>query len=235
MAAGSAVVLEPPPAGANPVPTVSEAAGAPLPLSGQTALIVIEPAERSLRVSVIQRLATVSDHVVLGTKQDRLALPLPEISPHPVQAQPVEFVGGWRSPREANGVITDAVPALFTTGEMAYAFVFQPSAATAALRWTMPYGAADVELLAPEHGIRVSGARLRGGDVVTERGRPYRRWSAGPIGPGEAFAVRLDGLPAPEGRWPEVVAGLFAVVLISALVMALRRRPMPPQPGREPA
>ncbi len=220
------------PAWANPV---SDVPGEPLPLTGTVALMVIEPADRLLRVSVIQRLATAPDHVILGTERDRLALPLPEISPRPVQSQPVDFVSGWRSPRVVNGVVTDAVPAFFTTGEMAYALVFQPRAATAALRWSMPYGAADVELIVPAGGIRVSGPGLRGGDVVTERGRPYRRWSAGPIGPGEAVTVRLAGLPGSDGRWSEIAAGLFAVVLIFALVIALRRRPVPVQPGGEPA
>lgn len=220
--------------GANPVPTAVET-GESLPLSGSTAFMVIEPAGRALRVNVVQQLSVVPDHVILGTERDRLALPLPEMSPRPVRSQPVDFVAGWRSPRVSNGVITDAVPALFTAGELAYAVVLQPRSSTAALRWTLPYGATQVVLLVPDHAILASGAGLRGGDVVTERGRRYVRWSGGPIAPGGTFAIRLEGLPAADSRWPEAVAGFLGIALACGLIAALRRRPLAVQRGGEAA
>jgi len=223
-----AAVLE---AGANPAVTVPEAAG-PLPVSGTVAFMVVEPVDRLLRLSVIQRVATAPDHVILGTDQDRLVFPLPEVVPRPRHSEPVDFVSGWRRPRVVNGVITDAVPQLFGAAELAYAFVFQPRGATATLRWILPYGATDIVLLVPEHGIRASGTGLHDGGVVTERGRRYVRWSGGPAAPGEAISVRLDGLPVPDGRWPEIAAGMLAVALAGGLVAALRRRPAPTQSGR---
>lgn len=232
LAAGAfvlAAVLE---AAANPAVTVPEAGG-PLPVSGTVALMVVEPADRQLRVSVVQRLATAPDHVILGTDQDRLAFPLPEVAPRPRHSEPVDFVSGWRRPRVVSGVITDAVPPLFSAAEVAYAVVFEPRGTTATLRWTLPYGATDIVLLVPEHGIRASGAGLHEDGVVTERGRRYVRWSGGAAAPGYTVSVRLDGLSVPDGRWPEVTAGILAVALACGLVVALRRRPVPAQTGGE--
>ena len=191
--------------------------------------MIVESDGGALRLSVIQRLATVPDHVILGTGQDRLVFPLPEVAPRPRRVEPVDFVSGWRRPRVAGGVISDAVPPLFTAGETAYAVVFQPLGATATVRWILPYGANDVEVFLPERGIRASGTGLRSGGVVTERGRRYVRWSAGPVRPGDAISVRLDGLAASDGRWPQITAGILAVALACGLVVALRRRPAPAQ------
>jgi hypothetical protein len=109
---------------------------------------------------------------------------------------------------------------------MAYAFAFVPRGSTATLRWTLPYGAADVELLVSERGLTASGPDLHARGVVAERGRRYSRWSAGPVQPGRAILVRLDGSRVSEGRWPEVAAGILAVTLAGGLVLSARR------PGR---
>jgi hypothetical protein len=231
-ALGVAVV---PAARANPAATVSEAGGELLPVTGTVAFMVVESDGGALRVSVIQRLATAPDHVILGGERDRLLFPLPEVAPRPRRVEAVDFVSGWRRPRVVNGVIVDGVPPLFAAGEMAYAFVFEPRGATATVRWILPYGANDVEMLLPERGIRASGAGLRGGGGVTERGRRYVRWSAGPVRPGDAISVRLDGLAASDGGWPEVTAGILAVALACGLVVALRRRSVPAQTGGERA
>jgi hypothetical protein len=195
--------------------------------------MAIEPADGSLRVSVVQRVVTEPDHVVLGTDQDRLVFPLPEVAPRPRRSEPVDFVSGWRSPQVVNGVITDAVPPLFTGAEVAYAFAFEPRGAATTLRWVLPYGATDVQLLVPAGGIRASGTGLRDGGVVTERGERYLRWSAGPLRPGDVFSVRLQGLGVSEGRWPEAAAAVLAAALACGLVLALCHRPAPVQSGGE--
>jgi hypothetical protein len=210
-------------ADANLPVNVPQAVGEPSPVSGTVAFMVVEPAQRFLRLSVIQRLTTAPGHAVPGTGRDRLIFPLPEVAPHPRRLEPVDFVSGWRQPRVVNGVITDAAPLLPRTAEVAYAVVFQPRGTTATLRWTLPYGATDVELLVPEHGILATGIGLRDLGIVTERGQRYVRWSGGPVARGEAVSVRLDGLPAPEGRSPEITASILAVALAGGLFVALRR------------
>ncbi|HEV2281045.1 MAG TPA: hypothetical protein VGX75_01485 [bacterium] len=223
LAAGAIVMAAVLEAGANPAGTAPEARG-PLPVSGTVAFMAVEPAGRLLRVSVIQGMAAAPDHVIPGTGHDRVAFPLPEVAPPPRRSEAVDLVGGWRRPQVVNGVITDAVPPLSGGAEVAYAWVFEPRGETATLRWVLPYGATDIVLLVPEHGIRVSETGLHADGVVTERGRRYARWSGGPAAPGDAVSVRLDGLSAPDGRWPELAAGLLAVVLAGGLIAALRRR-----------
>jgi len=223
LVAGVIVTMAGGEADAKPPVPVPQAAGEPSPfVSGTVAFMVVEPAQHLLRVSVIQRLTTAPDRVP-GTDHDRLIFPLPEIAPYPRQSAPVEFVSGWRRPRVVNGVIADAAPPLPGAAEVAYAVVFQPRGTTAALRWILPYGATDVELLVPEHGILAAGMGLQDRGVVTERGRRYVRWSGGPVARGEAVSVRLNGLAAPDGRWPEITAGVLAVALAGGLLAALRR------------
>jgi hypothetical protein len=231
LVAGAIVMAAVVKAGANPVVTV-RGAGDPLVVTGTVAFMVVEPAQGSLRLSVIQRLTTAPGHVVLRTERDRLVFPLPEVAPPPRHSEPVDFVSGWRRPRVVNGVITDAAPPL-SGAEVAYALVFQLRGTTATLRWILPYGATDVELLVPERGVRASGIGLRDRGVVIERGRRYVRWSGGPVAPGEAVSVRLNGLPVPDGRWPEIAAGVLAVALAGGLVAALRHRPPPVPSGKE--
>jgi len=201
-----------------------------LAVQGTVAFAVVEPLQRGLRVSVIQRLHNATERAVVVTDEDPLVFPLPLVSPLPLGPEPVEFVGGWRDPRVAHGTITDTIPVLPGTMEVAYAFRFEPRTRTATLQWLFPYGATDVELLV-DQGIRVSGIGMHAVGIVTERGRRYARWSGGPVPPGAALSVRLDGLLLSEDHWPEIVAGMLALALAYGLAAALRRRPAPACPN----
>jgi hypothetical protein len=193
---------------------------------GTVAFAVVEPLQPGFRVSVIQRLENATERAVVVTDEDPLVFPLLLVSPLPLGPEPVEFVGGWRDPQVAHGTITDAIPVLPGTMEVAYAFRFEPRTRTATLQWLFPYGATDVELLV-DQGIRVSGIGMHAVGIATERGRRYARWSGGPVRSGAAVSVRLDGLLVSEDRWPEIVAGMLALALAYGLAAALRRRPAP--------
>ena len=204
-------------AGAVPAPP-----GAVRSLSGTVAFMAIEPVGDAIQVSVIQRVTAAAGPAAAGGTAGRLAIPLPEVAPVPRNTTPVNFVSGWRRPQIRNGMITDSLLPPAGAAEMAYVFAFQPRGAAATLRWILPYGAADVELLVSEGGLKASGTDLRARGVVTERGRHYVRWSAGPVQPGQAIVVRLDGSRASEGRWPEVAAGVLAVTLACGLTLSAR-------------
>jgi len=197
-----------------------------LAVRGAVAFAVVEPLQRGLRVSVIQRLQNETDRAVVVTDEDPLVFPLPLVSPLPLGPEPVQFVDGWHNPQVAHGTITDAIPVLPGAMEVAYAVEFEPRTRTATLRWLLPYGATNVELLV-DQSFRASGIGMQALGVVTEGGRRYARWSGGPIRPGASMSVRLDGLPVSEDRWPEIVAGTLALVLACGLAAALRRRPAP--------
>jgi hypothetical protein len=194
---------------------------------GIVAFAVVEPLQRGLRVSVIQRLQNSTERAIVVTDADPLVFPLPLVSPLPLGPEPVEFVGGWRDPRVARGTITDATPVLPGTMEVAYTFRFEPRTRTATLLWLLPYGAADVELLV-DQSIRASGIGVRAIGTIIERGRPYIRLSGGPVHAGTAVSVRLDGLLVSRDLWPEIVVGMLALTLACGLAAALRRRPTPP-------
>jgi hypothetical protein len=206
--------------------TVFEPTEDRLAVHGTVAFAVVEPLQRGFRVSVIQRLQNATEFTVVATNKDPLVFPLPLVSPPPLRDEPVELVGGWHNPKVAQGTITDATPVLPGTMDVAYAFRFEPRARNATLRWLLPYGAMDVELLVAR-GIRASGNDMHAAGNLTERGRRYARWSGGPVRPGGAISVRLEGLLASESRWPEVVAGVLALALGCGLTAALRRRPVP--------
>ena len=159
---------------------------------GTVAFAAVEPLQRGLRVSVIQRLQNATQRAVVVTDEDPLMFPLP------LAPAAVEFVGGWQHPQVAHGTITDAIPVVPGTMEVAYALMFEPRTGTATLRWQLPYGAMDMELLV-DHGIRVSGTGLHAVGDVTERGRRYARWSR---------ASRGSGLGTP--RWVAGVQGSLA-------------------------
>jgi hypothetical protein len=189
-------------------------------VSGTVAFAAVELLQRGLRASVIQRLQNGTQRAVVVTDEDPLVFPLP------LAPAAVEFVSGWRHPQVTHGTITDAIPVLPGIMEVAYAFMFEPQTGTTTLRWQLPYGATDVELLV-DHGIRVSAAGLHAVGDVTERGRRYARWSGGPLRPGAAVSVRLDGLPVSRDRWPQIVAGGLGLVLACGLAAGVRRRPAP--------
>lgn len=189
---------------------------------GTIVFAVFELVHDALRVSVVQRLDNATDHAVAVTDKDPLVFPLPHVSPVPRAPAPVEFVDGWRDPHVRNGTITDAIPVLPGTTQVAYAVGVEPRDRTATLRWEFPYGATDVELLADPR-LRVLGADLHRNGSVTERGRQYMRWSGGAVPAGGSMSMRIDGLPVFVDRWPWIAAGGLALALACGLAVALRR------------
>ena len=216
-----------PAAAAGVVPPAWGAASIAQPsaVSGTVALMVIEPVGGAVRLNVIQRLALRPDDAGRSGPQ-RLTFPLPDVTPRARNSLAVEFVGGWRQPEVAHGVIIDIAPSGDDPAEVAYATVIRPRGGTAALRWTLPYGATDVEVLLPERGLRAALPGLRDRGVVIERGRHYHRWSAGPLSPGDTVSVRLDGRAPSDAPWPAVIAVLLAAALAGGLVRALRPGPV---------
>lgn len=194
---------------------------------GTVAFAVFELVHDALRVSVIQRLENATDQAVAVTNEDPLVFPLPQVSPVPRAAAPVEFVDGWREPHVGNNAITDAIPVPPGATQVAYAFGVEPRARAATLRWEFPYGATDVELLA-DPSIQVSGESLHDSGIVTERGRRFARWSGDPVPAGGELSMRIDGLPVYVDRWPGIAAGGLALALACGLVLAARRGPAPP-------
>ena len=208
---------------ATPAAAIAAAArpgGAPL----AAALMVVEPAGSAIRLNVVQQLGGVIDRPA-GDEPLRLVFPLPVLVPAAREVAPVEFVSGWRSPKVVNGVIVDALPRASREAELAYAFFVRPRDGAATLRWTLPYGAAGVEVLVTERGVRVSAPDLRDRGIVTERGRRYRHWSAGPVNAGGVIGLRLDAPSSSGDRGPEMIAAVLAVALLGGLVVTLRRRP----------
>jgi hypothetical protein len=191
---------------------------------GTVAFAVFELVHDALRVSVVQRLDNATDEAVAVTDADPLVFPLPAVSPTPRAALPVEFVEGWRDPRINGNTITDTLPVLPGTTQVAYAFGVAASAPAATLRWDLPYGATDVELLA-DPSLRISGPDLQADGIVTEQARRYARWSGSAVPAHGSVSVRIDGLPVAVDRWPGLAAGGLAFVLACGLIVALRRRP----------
>lgn len=192
---------------------------------GTVAFAVLELLHHAVRMSVIQRLDNATDRAVAVTDADPLVFPLPQVSPAPGGGEPVQFVDGWRDPHVRNGAITDTLPVLPGTTQVAYAVGVEPRSRTGTLRWEFPYGATDVELLA-DPSTQISATALRANGVVTERGRYYARWSGGPVAAGGAVSARVDGLPVFVDRWPEIAAGGLALALACGLAVALRRGPV---------
>jgi hypothetical protein len=100
---------------------VFEPTEARLAVHGTVAFAVVEPLQRGFRVSIIQRLQNATQRTVVVTSEDPLVFPLPEVSPPPLGPELVEFVGGWRDPQVTHGTITDAIPVLPGTMDVAYA------------------------------------------------------------------------------------------------------------------
>jgi len=188
-------------------------------IRGTLALAVVETSRGALRISVIQRFENPTDRAVVVTDRDPLVFPLPR------DAAAIEFVGGWRDPRVANGAITDAIPVLPGAMEVGYAFGLEAAAPKRTLSWTFPYGATDVEILVADPAVRVRGSSLRAAGTITEAKRSFARWSGGPVPPGGQLAVTLDGLRPAGDRWPAIAAGVLAALLAVGLAVALRRRP----------
>jgi hypothetical protein len=189
---------------------------------GTVAFAVFELVRGALRVSIVERLDNETDQAVAVTNADPLVFPLPLVSPTPRAAAPVEFVGGWRDPHVKDNTITDTMPVLPGVTQVAYAFGVAARGPAVTLRWDLPYGATDVELLS-DPSLRISGPDLHANGIVTERGQRYARWSGGAVPANGSVSVRVEGLPVAVDRWPWIAAGGLALVLAGGLAVALRR------------
>ncbi len=109
--------------------------------------------------------------------------------------------------------------------QVGYAYGLEPRARRFTLDWALPYGATDVEMLINDPALRVSGVGVRGAGVLSESGRHFARWAAGPIPRGGEIAWTFDGLAGRDDRWPAIAAAVLCVLLGGGLAAALRRRP----------
>jgi len=187
---------------------------------GTVMFAVVDTVRGAVRVSVVQRLVNGSDRAVLVTEDDPLVFPLPR------GAEAVEFIGGWRAPRLTDRAITDTIPVLPGAMQVGYAFGLEPRTRRFAWPWVLPYGATDVEVLVGDPSVRLSGPGFRAGAEVTDAGRRFARWSAGPVPAGGQLTITLDGLPASDDRWPIAAASVLAVLLLAGVAVALARRPV---------
>lgn len=194
----------------------------PAPVSVTVALLVAEPDGAAIRLNIVQQVELRLGHAPAGNDPVRLAFPIPSIAPSAGDTPPVEFVGGWRHPEVSRGVITDIGRPTAERTDLAYAVVLRPSADVATLRWTLPYGATDVEMLFAERGLRAQLPGMHDRGTVTEHGRRYRRWSAGSVAPGDSVSIRLDGRTTSDAPWPAAAAAAMAAVLAGGLIAALR-------------
>ena len=178
---------------------------------------VVDVAPGGIHVGAIQRFDNPTDRTALPTGADPLLFPLPS------GAQAVTFLAGWRNPRVADGMITDAIPLLPGALQVAYAFGVETRGRDLSFPWRLPYGASDVEILVEDAGIRVRAEGLHpAGTVAGPRGS-YARWSGGPVPQGGQVEVRLSGLPASRSVLPAAVGAALAVALGGGLLWALRR------------
>ena len=194
-------------------------------LRGADALAVFEAMDGGVRVSVVERLTNESDRMIAASEDSPLVFPLPLLSPAPRGTQPIEFVDGWRDPHLRADAITDTVPIPPGGVALSYVLGMVPRGRTATVRWRFPYGARSVQVLMGDTDIRVSGSALHTDGLVSERGRRYAHWSAGPVLPGDAVSMEFIGLPVLVDVWPEAVAGGLVLVLASGLIAGLRRHP----------
>lgn len=179
---------------------------------------VVEVAPGAVRVSVIQRFENPTDRTLVATANDPFRVPLP------AGAEAVTFLAGWRNPHVGDTGITDAFPVLPGATFVSYAYGLEARHSVLSVPWTLPYGAARVEILVADAGLRVAGEGLSPAGTVSEKGHRYQRWSGGPVPPGGRVAVRLDGVPGVRDVWPGTMAAALAIVLGSGLALALTRR-----------
>ncbi len=191
-------------------------------IRGAVLFAVVETGRGALRISVVQRLVNPTDRAVVVTGDDPLVFPLPP------GAEAVEFIGGWRDPRTADGAITDPIPVPPGLLQVGYSFGLEPRTRRFTVPWLLPYGAADVEMLVADPAVRLSGPGFRAAPEIVDAGRRFSRWSAGPVAAGGRLTITLDGAPASDDRWPVGVAALLAAMLAVGLAVTLSRRPPAP-------
>lgn len=202
--------------------TVYDAGGDRRALRGTLLFAVVDVVPGALRVTTVEQLQNPTDRTVVTTPADPLAFPLPGGA---VSVQPLD---GWRDPHTEYGRITDTRPMMPGTGQVTYAYQERPRGGNATLAWTLPFGAARVEMLVSDTHVRVASDGLRAGDPVAASGRRYRHWSGGPIAAGQAVSLQLSGLPSGGDPWPGVLVAALAVALVVGLLAALRRPGVPP-------
>ncbi len=188
-------------------------------IHGAALFAVVETARGALRVSVVERLENATDRTVAVTPADPLVFPIPS------GAEAVEYIGGWRDPRIADGAIADAIPVLPGATQVAYAFGVTVRAPALGITWALPYGAADVEILVTDPRVRVATAGFHRAADVSAAGRRLARWSGGPVLPGADLTVSLEGVPVSRDVWPGAAAALLGILLTCGLTLALARRP----------
>jgi hypothetical protein len=104
--------------------------------------------------------------------------------------------------------------------QLLYSYALPPTLKTVRLPVDAPIG--QMTLLMEELDLRVTGGTLALTDTQSFEGRAFQRWS-GTASPGEVIEVRLGGR---ERNWGLVLmVGAMALLLSSAGLVALRRRP----------
>ena len=199
-----------------PLP-VYDAGGDRRALRGTLLFAVVDIVPGALRVTTVEQLQNPTDRAVVTSPADPLAFPLPD------GALAVQPLDGWRDPHAEKGRITDAGAIIPGPAQVTYAYEERPPHGDAVLAWTVPFGAARVEVLVSDLDVRVAAEGLHSRDLVTASGRRYLHWSGGSIGAGGVVSLRLEGLPAGGDRWPGAVAAALAAALAVGLVAALRR------------
>lgn len=184
---------------------------------GTVAFAVVDVARGAVRVSVVQGLSNPTDLTVVADPQDPLVFPLPP------GAEAVNTLAGWRDPHIAAGRITDAVPLIPGITRVAYTYGVEAKDSTLSFPWSLPYGANDVEVLVADAGVDGAVDGLTAQGIVTGPKGRYRRYSGGPLLPGEQIVLRLRGVPLARDPWPVAVAAGLGVTLASGLAIALRR------------
>lgn len=202
---------------------VYEPSGNRSAIRGTVAFAVVDLAKGAARVSVVQGLANSTDRTVVVSAEDPIVFPLPP------GADAVRPLAGWRDPRILAGQITDTFALTPVGVQVAYTFGMRATGSQLALPWSLPYGAADLEVLVADAGVEVVADGLTARGTVTGPTGRYRRWSGGPVAPEGSVLVRLRGVPSARDPWPATVAAGLGVALSCGLAVALRR------PRRTPA
>jgi hypothetical protein len=197
---------------------VYEGGGTPARLRGGVLFAVVDAAPGALRVTTVEQVRNPGDRTVVTTAADPLVFPLPPVA---VAVQPLD---GWSNPRTQGGRITDTRAVTPGTVQFTYAYQERPQDGRAVVAWTPPFGAARVEILVADAGLRVAARGLQAADPVTAQGRRYAHWSGGPVAPGAAVTLDISGVPSGADRWPAALAGALAAVLAGGLAAALRVR-----------
>ena len=185
---------------------------------GTLAFAVMEASRGAVRVSVIQRLENATRRTVVTADGDPLVFPLPD------GAEAVEFIGGWRHPRVERGTIADTPAVPPGVLQVGYAYGLEPRTPRLTLTWALPYGATDVEMLVGDPSLRVGGDGVRSAGVLSESGRRFARWSAGPVPRGGRIVFTFDGIAPRDDRWPAIAAAVLGGLLAGGLAFALRPR-----------